>query len=443
MILDFAQTQRLQGAVLCDSIVHPSCQRESLLWLLREHISSNLVKIGKDFCLQKLGIPQGSTLSTLLCCFYLGRMEQELGIYAAPQTESTPPINSDGSSTTAQDILMRYTDDFLFISTDKERAQRFFNVMQQGSTKYNCFIAPDKTIANFALHNDQRDCASIGTSNHAVGTVNEGREFGWCSYLIDTRMLTVRYDLSRYIGACLGDSLTIPSQHAHAILLSRVLSATVQRRNLPVFLDVRLNGVETVAINIHQSFALAAMKLLAAVRALQERASPLPCRSGRGARKRHLDALMSRSILPIVDHSYAHASSKMARSTATTQVAHRKEGDQGIQTAEETLAPVWPIGRQTYKWIALHAIISVLDLRPSTRKTSLHALLSEHFDASSANLARMQRSAARRDAGTSSGMSRGHRPHLTGTDLPLHRLQHAARRAWSEARSVFRTISLR
>ena len=43
--------------------------------LLREHITTNLVKIGPRLFRQKDGIPQGSVLSSLLCSLFYGDME--------------------------------------------------------------------------------------------------------------------------------------------------------------------------------------------------------------------------------------------------------------------------------------------------------------------------------------------------------------------------------
>lgn len=57
-------------------VVYLSANRKEVLRLLREHITTNLVKIGPQLFRQKDGIPQGSVLSSLLCSLFYGDMEQ-------------------------------------------------------------------------------------------------------------------------------------------------------------------------------------------------------------------------------------------------------------------------------------------------------------------------------------------------------------------------------
>lgn len=107
--------------------------------LLEDHITSNIVKvrrhtpcqiikahklllafkIGKDYYRQRVGIPQGSVLSSLLCSFFYGDLERNvlsfIGDAARPNA------------------LLRLIDDYMFITTDLEDARRFLEVMNQGA----------------------------------------------------------------------------------------------------------------------------------------------------------------------------------------------------------------------------------------------------------------------------------------------------------------------
>lgn len=89
-----------------------------IIRLLREHINANIVKIGNRHYRQRNGIPQGSVLSSLLCNFFYGDMEQKrLGF-----------TKDEGSA------LLRYVDDFLFITTKKHLAVDFLRVMDRGNS---------------------------------------------------------------------------------------------------------------------------------------------------------------------------------------------------------------------------------------------------------------------------------------------------------------------
>lgn len=343
LVEELARNSNLRNAILCDSVIHPDCERESLRWLLHEHICQNLVKIGKDFCLQSTGIPQGSTLSTLLCCFYLARMEKDL--------------NLDSLNHTSSSLMMRYTDDYLFISSDREQAQKFYNAIQRGCAKFNCQISPEKTQANFMLD------LNAGQNAAAAGQITSrdlcvGPKFPWCSYLIDTSSLNVQYDLQQYHNVCFSDSITIPHHHAHTNLLGRVVTNTVHRRNLLIYLDVNLNGMETVVINIHQSFILATFKLLAAFRSLQKTSTSNVIPSSQQA------TFLHKCIKTSIEHCYAHARSKMARS---------------MKQAEKHSDAAWPITKMLYQWIAFHATMKVFSYNRWTRNLHTRWLVLQDY----------------------------------------------------------------
>ena len=90
--------------------------RQGLLSLLKEHIANHIVKVGNHSYRQTVGIPQGSIISTILCSFFYGELERREWKHLITE-EST---------------LIRYVDDFLFITTDREAAKDFCVLMHQG-----------------------------------------------------------------------------------------------------------------------------------------------------------------------------------------------------------------------------------------------------------------------------------------------------------------------
>ena len=55
------------NAILVDQVVYNFEMTEDIMMTLVSHISNNLIKIGKSYFRQKVGIPQGSILSVMLC----------------------------------------------------------------------------------------------------------------------------------------------------------------------------------------------------------------------------------------------------------------------------------------------------------------------------------------------------------------------------------------
>ena len=177
---DLAQelAESLRHVVFTDGVITSHEQRTRVVKLLAQHVYGNLVKIGKEFYRQQIGIPQGSSLSTLLCSFF----------YADLERANLAFVRQPGN------LLLRYTDDFLLITTDRARAERFFRIMAKGHPEYGCFISEEKTLCNFEL------TASDGSFVPRL----RSDQFPWCGYTLNTQTLAVRSDMERYkdVGEC-------------------------------------------------------------------------------------------------------------------------------------------------------------------------------------------------------------------------------------------------
>jgi telomerase reverse transcriptase len=73
--------------------------------------------MGKSFYRQKVGIPQGSVLSTVLCNIFYADLEQKKLPFLKDQ---------DG-------LLLRLIDDFMFISMNRDHAAQFLQYMHDGT----------------------------------------------------------------------------------------------------------------------------------------------------------------------------------------------------------------------------------------------------------------------------------------------------------------------
>ncbi|KAN0060374.1 hypothetical protein ACQY0O_007703 [Thecaphora frezii] len=234
----------LHHVVFVDSVVYRHEERARILNLLRQHVMGNLVKIGGDFYRQAVGIPQGSSLSTMLCSFFYAHLERtKLGFVRQP-----------GS------LLMRYTDDFLLITTSKRKAKTFYHVMEQGHTEYGCFIAKEKTLVNFDLW---RQVSSQGANDEAAKPLVQrctARGFPWCGFVLDTSTLAVEPDLERYRTIDMRDTLTVESSRRPGeAFIEKLLQATRSRCHI-LFTDTSLNSQSGVYGNLYSTFVIAALK---------------------------------------------------------------------------------------------------------------------------------------------------------------------------------------
>lgn len=235
----FAETlaKVMRNAIYIDQVNYPSADKDEILKLLEEHIQQNLVKIGSNLYRQKVGIPQGSVLSTLLCSFFYGDLERKHFDF-----------RND-----IRNLLLRYVDDYLFITTRLSTARKFLDTMSKGHPEYGCFIAPEKTLTNF-------DC---NDHNPNVVLPSEGKRggFPWCGVRIDMQKLCVSADYTRLEDIHLSMAMTIQrGRRPGAAFKQRIIHAA-KIRNLVIFNDTSLNGRKVVYLNIFQNFALTAMKM--------------------------------------------------------------------------------------------------------------------------------------------------------------------------------------
>ncbi|CAB4459538.1 unnamed protein product [Rhizophagus irregularis] len=93
-------------------------------------------EVDENYYQQKIGIPQGSILSSLLCSIYYGVMELEEFKYIIDDTNG---------------LLLHFLDDFLYISTNKQNVIKFITIMHQDDSKYKCTVNDEKSVVNFDL----------------------------------------------------------------------------------------------------------------------------------------------------------------------------------------------------------------------------------------------------------------------------------------------------
>lgn len=165
-----------------------------------------MVQLDKKFYLQRVGIPQGSVLSTLLCSFYYGHMERnvifpflEKAFDDISGENGTPGVLISGGNhteeifaRTSESLLLRFIDDFLFISTSKKQASMFFSRLERGVREYNCYMNKEKYGLNFNMNSSQR----LLSNRLHVG--KDGISFlRWSGLLINCSTLEIQADYTR------------------------------------------------------------------------------------------------------------------------------------------------------------------------------------------------------------------------------------------------------
>ncbi|KAG6437909.1 hypothetical protein SASPL_102840 [Salvia splendens] len=269
---------RIHGQSL-DSIVlkkdaNMKIRKEEILSLLKEHITRNMVQFRNKFYLQQVGIPQGSVLSALLCSFYYEHMERNVifpFLEKANRILLVKQYSSDDTSVSGdnhkteiaaaapgcESLLLRFIDDFLFMSPSKKQASMFFTRMERGVRDYNCCMNKEKYGLNFIMENQH------GHLSNRVYTGKDNISFlFWSGLLVNCSTLEIQADYTRYLNHHMCSTLTVSRQGKVGNSLKSKLRNYLRPKCHPIFYDSNINSPGVVRLNIYQAFLLCAMKFI-------------------------------------------------------------------------------------------------------------------------------------------------------------------------------------
>ncbi|GJS98613.1 telomerase reverse transcriptase [Tanacetum coccineum] len=218
--------------------------KDRLHFNLEQHLKYNVLHIDKGFYLQTVGIAQGSILSSLLCSFYLGHME----------STKLVPFLDKVTETGIDSMLLRFIDDFIFISTSKKQAHAFFSRLERGFFEYNCHMNKDKFALSF-------DVEKISPQSNRLYIDENGNNFlRWSGLFINCVTLEVQADYTRYLDGHLSSTLTVCWEGNPVRKFREKLCDYMRPKCHPIFYDSNINSAAVVRLNIHQAFLICAMK---------------------------------------------------------------------------------------------------------------------------------------------------------------------------------------
>jgi len=152
-------------------------------------------QIDKKLYRQREGIAQGSKVSTLLCSFFYGDLEtRHLSEFVGRPDE----------------MFVRFVDDYIFVSRDKERVTLLLQKLLDGFPQYGFEANASKTVVNFPVTINGKELYMSDTTTTGC--------FPWIGLLINQQCLSVKHDWTRLSSTGLSDTLTLPASHACAAL---------------------------------------------------------------------------------------------------------------------------------------------------------------------------------------------------------------------------------
>ncbi|EXC16160.1 Telomerase reverse transcriptase [Morus notabilis] len=349
---------RSPDSILVNQECSRSVKKEELLFNLDEHVKRNVLQLDKKFYLQRVGISQGSVLSSLLCSLYYGDMDRKV-IFPFLERTSQRPIQdvlkkcdcenassaqfSDNKVTSSIDyMLLRFIDDFLFISTSKQQAKHFFSRLSRGFRDYNCYMNEGKFGVNF----DIGRISELSSNRLSVG--EDGTSFlRWSGLLINCSTLEVQADYTKYLSDHLCSSLTVCWQGKPARHLEAKLCGYMRPKCHPIFYDSNINSAGVVRLNIFQAFLLCAMKFHCYFCDLS-----------------YICKFQTRSYLRIIEKSFRYMHFLIKKRMCSASLGFG-------------LHPILHLEDGEVEWLGLNAYIQVLKKKQSRHKELLSLLTSK------------------------------------------------------------------
>ncbi|XP_057318420.1 telomerase reverse transcriptase-like [Microplitis mediator] len=130
-----------RGALCCRTTrIRKPCtiiSKKHLKTYIKSAVVQQRILHGNRTFILKKGIGQGVPMSGTLCDFYYSDM-----------------MAKEFSKFTESGHLLRYVDDFLFLTEDKELAQEFLEKIKNGVGSYGCSFNPAKTQSNLSPYNN-------------------------------------------------------------------------------------------------------------------------------------------------------------------------------------------------------------------------------------------------------------------------------------------------
>ncbi|KAM4725137.1 telomerase reverse transcriptase isoform 2-T2 [Anableps anableps] len=236
-LMSLQKSGKVHHAILVEQHFCSDLRGREASQFFTQMLTGNVVQYGKKTYHQSRGIPQGSVVSSLLCCLCYGHMENVL---FKDITEN-------------KGCLMRLVDDFLLITPDQHQAQTFLKILLAGVPQYGLVVNPQKVVVNFQVSGSVGSCPVIRVlPPHCL--------FPWCGLLLDTHSLDVHKDYSSYAGLSLRYSLSLGSFHSAGHQMKRKLMAILRLKCHALFLDLKSNSLEAVYRNIYKLVLLHACR---------------------------------------------------------------------------------------------------------------------------------------------------------------------------------------
>lgn len=239
---------------------------EGTLGLIERHVTENTIRFRDRYFTQHRGIPQGSTVSGLLCNLHYGALDT----YAL-----APAILRTSTPRSSVTMLLRLLDDYLILSDDVEATEACMRTLNSDLADWGCTINPEKSLRVDPTSASPARSASASRSSpprspsvRRTPAPAEAPEIAWCGLILtlDGRNGMVRIDWTRLEGGALmagGTRTPVDLWSAPLDAIMAALRQSVRRRAVGMLFDREVCTLSAAMRNVTEAAVVCTIRCLA------------------------------------------------------------------------------------------------------------------------------------------------------------------------------------
>ncbi|CDW74133.1 telomerase reverse transcriptase [Stylonychia lemnae] len=224
--------------------------KQDLLNPVVKMCQNNYITFNKKQYKQMKGIPQGLCVSYILSSFYYANLEENALQFLRKESmdPAKPEIN----------LLMRLTDDYLLMTTEKNNAMLFIEKLYQLSMGNYFKFNMKKLKTNFVLNLQKIGCTN---TTQDLASIDE-ELFNWIGISIDTNNLNIIQNINIKKEGILC-TLNVNMQTKESILWLKRKLKSFMMNNISFYFKSTINTQEYAKITLNKLFIAAAEKYVA------------------------------------------------------------------------------------------------------------------------------------------------------------------------------------
>jgi telomerase reverse transcriptase len=198
--------------------------RNEMIDNLIDVVKGHVVKYENEYYVQRVGIAQGSVVSTLLCSIYFAHLDK---LYL--------------NKVVRRGMVLRYVDDFLVMTPDVEEIKGLLRVLESLS-HLGVHLSTEKIESNFGVEECYKNGGGLGEVLKTKFLMSD-RRIAWCGSVVGNRGFSIKpHYLDKYFAFSVAHSSIRPGTALVAkmrrLLVNKMALLYINKHNVKVYENI-------------------------------------------------------------------------------------------------------------------------------------------------------------------------------------------------------------